>query len=208
MSLGEVTGARKLSAEKLRDTFAGCALGREIVVLDEITSTNDYLFGLAKAEVPEGFIVFAEQQTAGRGQYGKSWESAAGKGLWFSILLRPDVALDEAPRLTSWAAQSVATTLQRELSLGATVKLPNDVYVGERKVAGVLLEMRAVSGAPHLGILGIGINVNQSPEDFPAKLRTRAGSLAMATGHQIDREQIAIAVLRELNCTYSLALTS
>src|SRR5213075_3118241 len=100
-----------------------------------------------------GLVVFAERQTAGRGQRENRWESANGKGLLFSVLLRPEVTPAESPRLTSWAAESVAQTLREQHSLGAKVKPPNDIYVGDKKIAGVLLEMRAVPGA-HIGILG------------------------------------------------------
>ncbi|MGZ5021490.1 MAG: biotin--[acetyl-CoA-carboxylase] ligase, partial [Chthoniobacterales bacterium] len=123
-------------------------------------------------------------------------------GLWFSFLLRPQVTPEESPRLTSWAAESVAQVLRDQHSLGAKVKMPNDICVGDRKVAGVLLEMRAVPRA-HVGILGIGINVNQDPNDFPPELRERAASLAMLSGKEIDRHALAVAVLRELNRTYA-----
>lgn len=90
----------------------------------------------------------------------------------------------------------------RSVSLGATVKPPNDIYVGAHKVAGVLLEMRAVPG-PHLGILGIGINVNQSLEDFPRELQAKAASIAMLTGAPIDRHALAVALLARLDRTYA-----
>src|SRR3954466_13409510 len=155
----------RLDAEQLRGALGDCVIGREILVLDQTTSTNDFVFGLATPGTPEGIVVFAERQTAGRGQRGNRWDSAAGKGLWFSILLRPKIAPHESPRLTSWAAQTIARTLAHNLSLGATVKPPNDIYIAERKVAGVLLEMRATTGE-HVAILGIGVNVNHAPEDF------------------------------------------
>lgn len=190
----------RLDAVELRRALRGCTIGREILVLDETTSTNDFLFGIATPQTPEGIIVFAERQTAGRGQHGNRWESAAGKGLWFSVLLRPNILPDESPRLTTWAAQTVAESIRREFSLDATVKPPNDVYVAGRKIAGVLLEMRAIPEG-HVGILGIGINVNHAPEDFPDELRERAGSLAMGVAHSIDRQAFALSVLRELDRT-------
>jgi BirA family biotin operon repressor/biotin-[acetyl-CoA-carboxylase] ligase len=193
----------RLDAAQLRRALRGCTIGRDVLVLDETTSTNDFVFNIATRETPEGIVVFAERQTAGRGQHGNRWESAAGKGLWFSILLRPNILADEAPRLTSWAAQTVAETISAELSLGTCVKPPNDVYVGDRKVAGVLLEMRARPEEPHLGILGIGINVNHAPEDFPLSLRARAASLAMVLGRRIDRQALAIALLRNLGRGYA-----
>ena len=193
--------ADALDAERLGQAVAGQRIGSRIVVVEEATSTNDVVFAMA-GENEEGLVVFAERQTAGRGQHGRRWQSARGKGLWFSVLLRPNVAPNESPRLTSWAARTVAETIAAELSLAATVKPPNDVYVGERKVAGVLLEMRAIAGAPNVGILGIGINVNQTSDDFPEEIRGTATSLAMATGKPIDRHVIATAILHALDRTY------
>jgi len=145
---------------------------------------------------------FAEQQTAGRGQRGNRWESPARKGLCFSILLRPKIDIHESAGLTAWAASAVANTIRREFSLESTIKLPNDVHIDRRKVAGVLVEMRAQEGAQHLAIVGVGINVNQSAQDFPSELQGRAISLAIALDRQVDRQKFAAAVLRSLDRTY------
>lgn len=195
-----------LNAEALRRACAGQRFGHRLEVSQEVTSTNDIVLQLA-SENEEGLVVFAERQTAGRGQRGNRWASADGKSLCFSVLLRPKIALAETPRLPEWAARVVAAAIDENLSLGATVKPPNDVYIGARKVAGVLVEMRAVTDAPHLGILGIGINVNQTLADFPEELRERAGSLAMAAGGEVDRQELAILILRKLDQSYrALAL--
>ncbi|MBA2622364.1 MAG: biotin--[acetyl-CoA-carboxylase] ligase [Chthoniobacterales bacterium] len=191
----------RLNADELRLACANQRIGNCVQVVTETTSTNDLVLQMA-AEHEEGLVVFAERQTAGRGQYGNRWESAAHKGLWLSILLRPKGPLADASRLTTWAAQTVADTIQEHLSLNATIKSPNDVYLGERKVAGVLLEMRAVDEAPHVGILGIGINVNQTSEDFPGVIKLKADSLAMAIGRRVDRQQLALALLQRLDRTY------
>src|SRR5215217_1507665 len=181
----------RLTAEQLRNTVPGAVIGREIVVLERTSSTNDAIARLASANglpfVPEGLIVFAEHQTAGRGQRGNRWESAAGKGLWFSILLRPEIELSDSGRLTIWAIESIAEAIRSELDLEPSLKLPNDLRLNGHKVAGVLVEMRAQNNAPHLAVLGVGINVNQCRDDFSAELQPRAISLAMALGRQVDR---------------------
>ena len=196
----------RLAADQLRNTVAGAVIGREIVVLERTSSTNDAIARLASANglpfVPEGLIVFAEHQTAGRGQRGNYWESAAGKGLWFSILLRPEIELSESGRLTIWAVESIADVIRRELALEPSLKLPNDVRLNGHKVAGVLVEMRARNNAPHLAVVGMGINVNQCRDDFSAELQARAISLAMALGRQVDRQQFAVALLRHLDASY------
>ena len=192
-----------LSADKLRAELGPAIIGREIVVLEDTTSTNDSVLERTFVATPEGLVVFAERQTAGRGQRNNTWESAAGKGLWFSILLQPKIDIGESPRVAEWAAGTVAETISNEFALPAKVKLPNDVYVGEKKIAGVLVEMRAQKNGPHIAIVGIGVNVNHQPQDFSEELRTRATSLAIASAGQIDRHQFAIALLQNLDRTYA-----
>jgi BirA family biotin operon repressor/biotin-[acetyl-CoA-carboxylase] ligase len=193
----------RLVSARLRADLGEVTIGREILVLEETTSTNDVILQRTTRETKEGLVVFTEHQTAGRGQHGKRWESAPGKGLWFSVLLRPKIDIDKSARLTTWVAETIATTLEQELSLHATIKLPNDVYIEKRKVAGVLVEMRAQKNAPHIGILGIGVNVNHAADDFPAELRATAGSLAMTAGRRLDRHLLAVALLRNLDRSYS-----
>ena len=191
-----------LDAETIRGGLNQCPIGREIVVLEDTPSTNDAILMNTKPATPEGLVIFAEHQTAGRGQRARNWESARGKGLWFSILLRPKIDVSESARLTAWAAENVASTIHDEFSIPATIKPPNDVHIEGRKVAGVLVEMRAQPRAPHLAIAGIGINVNHQRTDFSDELQNSAISVAMILGKQIDRNQFAIALLRNLNRTY------
>jgi BirA family biotin operon repressor/biotin-[acetyl-CoA-carboxylase] ligase len=192
----------RLVAEELQADLGSAVIGREIIVLEQTSSTSDAILQISNADSKEGVVVFAEHQTAGRGRRGNRWESAAGKGLWFSVLLRPRIDLPSSPQLTAWAAEAISGAIENEFSLTPTIKLPNDVQIDGRKVAGVLVEMRAQKNAPHLAIAGIGVNVNQSREDFPTELQSRAISLAMALGEQVDRQKFAIALLRKLDRTY------
>jgi len=192
----------RLIAGELQAHSARATIGRQIIVLEQTSSTNDAILQVATTNSNQGLVLFAEHQTAGRGQRGNRWESAAGKGIWFSILLRPGVQIDESGRLTIWAIEAVSDVIRTEFALEPATKLPNDVQLSGRKVAGVLVEMRAQKKAPHLAVVGIGINVNQSLEDFPLELQSRAISLAMALGRPVDRQQLAVAVLRYLDRTY------
>ena len=194
--------ADRLSAAKLRAGLGHCTIGREIIVLDETTSTNDVVLQMANGGAPEGLVVFAEHQTGGRGQRGNIWESAEGKGLLCSVLLRPNVALQDSARLVDWAVKGIAWTLESTCLRKVTIKLPNDIYIDGRKVAGVLVEMRAQPGAPHLAVAGIGVNVNQTPSHFPEELRDCATSLAIVLGGPVDRNDVAIALLRSLDHLY------
>ena len=190
----------RLRAGKLRGGFV---IGREVIVLDETESTNDVVARMSSGHWVEGLCVFAERQTAARGQHGKRWISAAGKGLWFSVLLRPKIDIKESMRLPAWVAAIIARTLEDEFGVPATVKPPNDVYINERKVAGVLVEMRAQPTAPHAAVLGIGLNVNHAPSDFPEEIRDRATSLAIVHRGRVDRQLLALALLRNLDRSYA-----
>src|SRR6266550_1373797 len=127
--MSAVESSDRLSADAMRRAMSGTVIGQEIVVLEETTSTNDAVLGQAVTGHDQGLVVFAEHQSAGRGQRGNQWESTAYKGLWFSILLHPKIDLAESSRLTAWAADTVAVTVQSEFSLSATVKAPNDIYL-------------------------------------------------------------------------------
>ena len=192
----------RLDPEQIRSVLGRTTIGSEIVVLESTASTNDVIRQLVSSDRPEGLTVFAEHQTAGRGQRGNRWESAAGKGLYFSVLLNPQIPVENSPDLTTWAATAIAATIECNYSLSARIKAPNDVYIAERKIAGVLVEMLARAGAAHLAIVGVGLNVNQITRDFPAELHGKATSLAMAMGRSIDRNQLATALLREFDRTY------
>ena len=200
--MSQAESVDRLIAGELQAHFACATIGRQIIVLEQTASTNDAILQVATANSNAGLVLFAEHQTAGRGQRGNRWESAAGKGLWFSILLRPGIQVNDSGRLTIWAMESICDVIRTEFALEPAIKLPNDVLLCGRKVAGVLVEMRAQQKAPHVAIVGIGINVNHSVEDFPPELQNRAISLAMALHRPVDRQQLAVAILRNLNRTY------
>jgi BirA family biotin operon repressor/biotin-[acetyl-CoA-carboxylase] ligase len=196
----------RLNADQLQAALPGAIIGQKSVVLEQTGSTNDAIWRVASTEglpsIPEGLVVFAEHQTDGRGQRGNRWESAAGKGLWFSILLRPEIQISDSGRLTIWAIEAIADAIRIEFGLEPAIRLPNDVQLNGHKVAGVLVEMRAQNNAPHLAVVGIGINVNQCRDDFPTELQDRVISLAMALSRQVERQNFAIALLRNLDLTY------
>lgn len=190
-----------LDADALRAALGAQLIGRHLIVLAETTSTNEVIAHMA-ADHAEGLVVIAETQTAGRGQYGRHWESAPGKGLWLSVLLRPRIAVAESSRITDFLALSIAETIEEKLKIETTVKPPNDVYVSSRKVAGVLVEMRVEPSGGYCAIAGLGLNVNHTLEDFPLELRERASSLALVIGHSLDRLELTVALLRKLDQRY------
>jgi BirA family transcriptional regulator, biotin operon repressor / biotin---[acetyl-CoA-carboxylase] ligase len=173
-----------------------CALAREILVLEETASTNDVASKLGRERHPGGVAIFAERQTAGRGRFGRKWDSAERAGLWMSLLLRPAWPMARWPRLTTWAGVCVAEAIERLTELRAQIKWPNDVLVHGKKVAGILIETATdLSGAPFV-VVGIGVNINQI--EFPPELAARAGSLRQLTGKEHDRAALAAALLERL----------
>src|SRR6266404_6129523 len=119
----------RLIADELQAHSARATIGRQIIVLEQTSSTNDAILQVATANSNEGLVLFAEHQTAGRGQRGNRWESAAGKGLWFSILLQPKLQINDSGRLTIWALETISDVIQTGFSLAPRIKLPNDVQV-------------------------------------------------------------------------------
>jgi BirA family biotin operon repressor/biotin-[acetyl-CoA-carboxylase] ligase len=178
-------------------------IGRDIQVFRETTSTNDIVEKLARDRVKEGVVVFAETQTRGRGRLGRKWSSPVGKGLWFSVLLRPGLRPVEVTRLTVASATALVRAIRQSTGLVPKIKWPNDILIQGKKVAGILSEMNAEGDRVRHVVLGIGVNVNFSTTDFPADLRRLATSLKIASGGPVDRAELAAALLRELDHDYA-----
>ena len=177
---------------------------RKILVLEETSSTNDAAAQAGREGAAEGLIIFAERQTAGRGRLGRVWESAAHQGLWFSLLLRPAWSQAHWSRLTTWAAVGIARGLEAALpGCHAAIKWPNDLYLGGKKAVGILCE--SVAGPGGYAVIGIGVNVNQTSDDFPPELRVKATSLREAAGPDaapLERHAVAAALLKQLDALY------
>lgn len=178
-------------------------VGRDIRVFEETTSTNDVIEKLARDGVKEGVAVFAESQTRGRGRLGRKWMSPARKGLWFSVLLRPNLRPQEATQLTVAAATALRRAIAAQTDLKPGIKWPNDIQIHGRKVAGILTELNAELDSVKYVILGIGVDVNLAAGDFPHELRKLATSLRIETGKMISRAELATAILQELDADYN-----
>lgn len=173
-------------------------VGHPILVFAETASTNDMAARLAGQAVEEGVVVFAESQTAGRGRHGRSWISPAGKGLWFTLLLRPKLPPSSASRLTVMAGVAVATALRRATGLPLRIKWPNDLLCRGKKLAGILTELGIEEDRLLHALLGVGVDVNLEADDFPKELRGTATSLKLEAGRSFCRAPLAAEMLREL----------
>lgn len=182
-------------------------IGREIRVFRETRSTNEIMEKLAVDNLAEGIVVFAESQTAGRGRLGRRWISPPGKGLWFSILLRPPLRPQEMTRLTIASVTSIARALRNYLGLKPEIKWPNDLLLRGRKVAGILTELNTEPDRIKYAILGIGLNVNLEARDLPDDLHSFATSLLLELGRPLDRAELAVQLLREIDRDYERICT-
>jgi BirA family biotin operon repressor/biotin-[acetyl-CoA-carboxylase] ligase len=178
-------------------------VGRDIRVFEQTTSTNDVVEKLARDGAKEGAVVFAESQTKGRGRLGRNWISPARKGLWFSVLLRPDLRPQETTQLTVAAATALWRAIHEQTGLRPEIKWPNDMLIRGRKTAGILTELSAELDRVKYVILGIGVDVNLAAGEFPAELRKTVTSLKIELGEPVSRPELATAILRELDRDYA-----
>lgn len=176
-------------------------LGAKLLMIDVLESTSQTLRELALDGEAEGTVVVAEEQRAGRGRLGRGWSSPRG-GLWFSVLLRPQVPPSEAPKLTLMAGVAVVQALKKHIHLEARLKWPNDVLVQGKKLCGMLAESRS-DGKLEYVILGIGINTNFLVSALPEELHKTAITVREVLRKPVDRISLMRAILNELDAGYS-----
>lgn len=197
-----------LNVSRLRTLLAGKRLGVPLEYRETTASTNDDAAALGRQGAPEGTTVIADAQTRGRGRRGRTWVSPPNKNLYVSVLLRPPIAPWLAPQLAIVTGLGALQAVRKWLP-GAVLKWPNDVLVGVRKLCGVLTEMTTRDeDAVDFVVVGIGVNVNATEEDFPPELRSIATSLRVELGRTVDRETVAAELLEELGREYDRYLAS
>lgn len=185
---------------RIEAVLRGARPGRRLEFLEEVGSTQDRAFLLAEHGAPDGSVVLAERQTAGRGRHGNSWDAPAGAGIWFSVVLRPPVVPPPEPGLLVAATVlAVAEGIEEAAGLVPGIRWPNDLVVGDRKVAGILVETRDLAPEAPLFVLGVGLNTHRARGEFPAEIREVATSVAAETGSAPDRTALLAAVLAALD---------
>lgn len=195
----------RLYPEEVGAGLGTSVIGREMRYAPSVGSTNEVAKEWAREGAPDGGVFIAEEQGAGKGRLGRAWFSPAGKGLWFSVVMRPRINPADVPQITMVAAVAVARAVYKETGLTAGIKWPNDLLVGggrRRKLCGILTEMNADMDRVNYAVLGVGLNVNVTREDVPRELRDIVASVAMETGKKINRVKLLQAVLRELDHWY------
>ena len=177
-------------------------LGKQIIVKEQTSSTNDDLWQLGQQGAQEGTVVMAEEQQAGKGRRGRQWVSPSGRNLYMSILLRPPLLPAEASLITLMAAVALCEALRDVFQQQPQIKWPNDVLLAGRKTAGILAEMHAEQECIHFLVLGIGVNLNMSPEMFPEEIKYPATSLQIVLGRPVKRVEFARRLLEYLDQGY------
>lgn len=179
-----------------KEIIEKCVPGK-LYYKDETESTNNDAKSVGNA--PDKSIFLADRQTKGRGRLGRDWSSPSGVGIWMSILLKPQAKIEEISKLTLIAGLAVSRVIEN-----TTIKWPNDILIGDKKLAGILTEMSAESGCIKNVIVGIGINVNN--KDFSEELRDKATSLLIETGKNVNRDEIICDVVNEFFYMYDIFL--
>ena len=194
----------RLREGELTGWLEGCRLGKQLLCLERIDSTNTECKRQAMAGVPEGLAVLAEEQTAGRGRAGRSFQSPRGGGLYLSVLMRPALELWEVSNMTAWVAVAVCDAVEEVCGARPQIKWTNDLVLNGKKLCGILTELGLESETHRLDYLvtGVGLNVNQKTEDFEGEVRDIATSLCLELGHPIRRADLAGAILKKLDEMY------
>ena len=205
------TNTQDLTPEAVRAVLRTQRLGRTLHIMDHTPSTNTAALALAQKGAEDGTVVVAERQTAGRGRLGRRWYSPPGENLYCSVILRKAPATERLSEWLSWvpliSAVAAARAVQAVTGLQPSLKWPNDILIGQRKLGGLLCESSGSQKHGTLVVVGIGINVNARRESFPVDLREVATSLASEAGRSFDRGILLAALLSELESRH-LALLS
>lgn len=176
---------------------------RSLELVATLDSTNLQLKKKAEAGAPEGTVLVADQQLAGKGRLGRQWISPAGVNLYCSVVLRPQIPVQQAPQLTFLSVVAIVDVLETVGKVKAEVKWPNDILVGGAKIAGLLNEMSAETEQVNYVVLGLGINLNMTADQFPSELNYPATSVLLATGQPVARGIFLRALLERLDFYYA-----
>ncbi|MFC5732955.1 biotin--[acetyl-CoA-carboxylase] ligase [Cytobacillus gottheilii] len=194
-----------IGVDEIRFGLQTDKLGKNIHYEESVGSTQKIASRLVLEGAPEGTIVIAEEQVAGRGRMDRSWHSPKYTGIWMSVILRPNIPPQKAPQLTLITAVAVVQAME-EAGLHPAIKWPNDILLNGKKATGILTELQADADRIQAVIIGIGINVNQKHEDYPEELQSIATSMSIEAGKPLDRAQILQHVLYHLEKLYLLYL--
>lgn len=191
-----------LTYEEVKKYLETDLIGREIVHFESIDSTNYKAKELASADEKQGTVVISEEQISGRGRLGRKWISPKNKGIWMSIILKPDIKPQDASKVTQIGAAAVWCALN-DIGVKSYIKWPNDIVINGKKVCGILTEMSGELNRINYVVIGIGINVNSDIDDIPNEIMDIATSVKIQSGQYISRKQLTAYVINYFERFYN-----
>jgi BirA family biotin operon repressor/biotin-[acetyl-CoA-carboxylase] ligase len=198
----------RLYPEEIKDNLSTNSIGKNIYYFKTLQSSNSEARRLAQQGAPHGTLIIAEEQTGGKGRFGRVWFSPKSLGIWASLVLRPEISPENAPPVTMLAAVAVAEAVENITGIALGIKWPNDLLFENKKVCGILTEMNGEMEKVNFLILGLGINVNLGKDDFPKELRDIATSLLIAKKEKISRHKLIKELLWQLEHYLEIWLNS
>jgi len=193
-----ISSPDSLQAAKVEQYLGTERFGRNIHYQVTCASTQPIAHQMAQAGAPDGSVVLCEEQTSGKGRLARAWSSAQGKGIWMSVIVRPDIPPTKAPQFTLVAAVAVTRAIEEVAGVRAEIKWPNDLLINGKKCTGILTELQTDIDRVQAIILGIGVNVNQQQADFPEEIQSLATSIRMVNGQPVDRAKLVARILQHL----------
>lgn len=188
----------RVNEANVKKHLKATTFGKQIKYMEICESTQLIAHEEAQNGAPNGTVIISEEQTSGKGRMSRPWDSAARKGIWMSVIARPALTPQQAPQMTLVAAVAVTRAIQEVTGVEPSIKWPNDILIKGKKVTGILTELQADPDRVKAVILGIGINVNQTEDDFPDELKTIATSLKIELGLSINRAELIAKTLQFL----------
>lgn len=184
-----------VSPERITPNLHTKYLGRNIVYYPVCDSTQNIASSIAREGAPHGTVVISEEQTAGRGRLERSWDSSANKGIWMSVIIRPEISPQFAAQFTLVSAVAIARAMEDITKCSPDIKWPNDLLINGKKVTGILTELQADMDRVQSIIIGIGVNVNQELNAFDESIQSFATSIKIESGDEIDRVVLVAKIL-------------
>lgn len=185
----------RVNEANVKKHLTASTYGNRIEYMETCESTQLIAHDWAQNDAPDGMVIISEEQTSGKGRMSRPWDSVARKGIWMSVIARPALNPQQAPQMTLVAAVAVTRAIQDVTGIEPSIKWPNDILINGKKVTGILTELQADPDRVKAVILGIGINVNQTEDDFPAELKTIATSLKIESGQATNRAELIAKTL-------------
>lgn len=193
---------RKLDSVYLKQNLRNKLIGSKFLFFNSVTSTNEVARKFASNRKYNGTVIIAETQTKGKGRKNRTWLSPAFKGLWFSVVLQPECPPENLGLLSLLASNAFRKAVIAVLKVNPQLKWPNDVFLNGKKISGILLESLFQGTKLNHVIIGMGVNVKQTSDDFPKEINSTASSLFTETGQNVQREILLLEILHQLEYDY------